>query len=251
MLNAGALNKLRLYILVLLIFCLLVSIRYYEFRYIQRSVQPIRHEITLDIPRVIWQTSEIPTDHDEFNNKRPDAPLLSENDEDLQGLSRTWRDRNPNYRYERLNDTAALDFIRSRYSHRPDIVKIYESIKDIILQIDLLRYLLILSEGGLYTDMDTLCCRSIDLWSRELGADANKVKMIIGIEVDGHPDVDEFPFPVQFAQWTIAAAPQHPLMAHVVETVIKKLTSVQDENGQVVAKELINVLEWTGPRVRY
>ena len=83
-------------------------------------------------------------------------------DEELQRSTKRWIERNLGYRYELLTDDVARTFVRQKFARRPDIVKTYERIVDPILGGDYIRYLAILSDGGVHSDVDVDCIKSID-----------------------------------------------------------------------------------------
>lgn len=64
---------------------------------------------------------------------------------------------NSEYKYERLTEETEYAFIQDHFHHDSGIRKTYDLIKnDRILRADFLRYLILLIEGGVYTDVDTL-----------------------------------------------------------------------------------------------
>jgi alpha 1,6-mannosyltransferase len=66
--------------------------------------------------------------------------------------------------------------------------------------------------------------------------------------IDPHPA--DFTYPVQFCQWTIAAAPKHPVFARMIDRVLTGLRDVASMQGMTLQKANIsdyNVLNTTGP----
>jgi mannosyltransferase OCH1-like enzyme len=103
-------------------------------------------------------------------------------DEDLRRYITTWTSLNPDYRYEMLTYRPGLAFVKQNYRDQPLIVRMYKRIGDLIMRANMLRYLLILKEGGLYTDLDTDCTKPIWTWIPL--AMQNSPRMVLGVEWD-------------------------------------------------------------------
>lgn len=163
------------------------------------------------IPQKIWQIY--------FNNTGIEgyAPLL-----------RSWIMRNQDYAYTLVSSDGADTFVRKHYSGRPEILEPYLDLRVPILRTDLLRYMLLESEGGVYSDLDTEARKSIEDWVPETWK--SHVRAIIGIEYD---QLDQEPYigmteRLQFCQWTIAAARGHPIMRRVVQDVVEALRTTAE-----------------------
>ncbi|KAI3395249.1 hypothetical protein diail_1602 [Diaporthe ilicicola] len=118
------------------------------------------------------------------------------------------------------------------------------------LKSDLLRYLILSVKGGVYTDTDTEALQPIDKWvAPEI---KEKVKLIVGIEFDQRDGGRwaEISHALQFCQWTIAAAPGHPIfpdmVAHAVES-LKHLSMVYDQSLEDLKPSSFEVMNSTGP----
>lgn len=129
-----------------------------------------------------------------------------------------------------MTEEDQYDFVQLASYYKRSILKTYETIKhDRILRADFLRYLILLVEGGVYTDIDTRPVRPIQDWvPPEL---LNRTNIVLGVESDKGVGVvwKGLPWKVSIAQFTIMAKPQHPLIRRVVETV-------QDSVGHFVAQ---------------
>jgi mannosyltransferase OCH1-like enzyme len=104
---------------------------------------PLRSTTSL-IPKKIWQTWKV-------------GPLgFEQRDSDS---AKTWPAKNPTYRYEVLTDDNALEYVEWHYGreriNRPDIIELYRELKITIVKADLLRYLVMYAEGGVYADVST------------------------------------------------------------------------------------------------
>jgi len=150
---------------------------------------------------------------------------------------------NPTYEYIHYNDSAADKFVRETM---PDyIYQTYISLPKPVMKADYFRYIVLLVKGGIYTDMDTVCLRPINTWIQEMKT--NKTGFIIGIEADASLwDVwqGDYARQIQFVQWTIAAAPGHPILYQIVK-------HIADISPHMALKTVTEdqVLEWTGPAI--
>lgn len=109
------------------------------------SLPPVR-TIT-PFPRKIWQTG-----------KHGPASL----DDESKDAIKTWQKMNQNWRYEILTDYSAETYVRDTFASRPDIIDLYTDIGDPILRADLLRYLVLLGDGGVYSVRGRLCLVDVD-----------------------------------------------------------------------------------------
>lgn len=195
-----------------------------------------------NIPRKIWQTWH-----------RPASALGDDGDGELKDCVTSWTDKNPHHRYELLTDYAATQWVHESYIDEPKVIETWDRIDDAILRADLVRYLLMLKEGGVYTDVDTCATRPISAWIAP--EYANTTRCVIGLEEDKTQSptvVGDYPPPalVGICQWTLMAAPGHPLMRFVVNEVVAKLLERVDEGGKIVGGSANDVLSLTGPDVR-
>jgi alpha 1,6-mannosyltransferase len=105
-------------------------------------------------------------------------------------------------------------------------------------------------EGGVYTDMDTLAIKRIDEWIPATMRD--KVRLVVGIEFDrrdggGWADIPHW---LQFCQWTIAAAPGHPVFPRMVSRVLRSIDELQRAHNSSVQELSLTgfeVMNSTGP----
>jgi alpha 1,6-mannosyltransferase len=183
-------------------------------------------------PAKIWQTWRLP---------------LSAQDEDSENV-RSWTKLNPTYRYELLTDDASETYVLESF-HRKGIVETYFNLHDPILRADLLRYLILLADGGVYSDIDTKVLKPIDAWIPPWWVDV--VNVVVGVEVDqpGNKWVDWY-YDYMFCQWTIMSKPGHPLMEATVERVIKALWAFAESQNTTLSEiqpSYHDVLGLTGP----
>ena len=136
------------------------------------------------IPQKIWQSWKVDALHFE--------------DRDLD-RARTWARKNPNHRYELLTDNNAIPYVQQAFGCgpgglcRPDIVNTYNALNDNlkIIQADLLRYIIMYVDGGLWADIDVEAIQSIRTFIPR-ALDQRDIDMVIGIETD-EPDLASHP----------------------------------------------------------
>ena len=199
---------------------------------------PVEDNITIAVtpfPRKIWQTSKT-------------SPAGLEADDRHAILS--WFKMNQKHRYEIVTQHSAESYVREKYSHRPDIAEVFLDLQDPILRADLIRYLVLLGDGGVYSDIDTMSLKPIDDWIPT--AYQNEVNLVVGIEYDtlgGNRWVD-WTLDLQFATWAILAKPGHLFMQITVDRVIerlKKLAFKQERAISQIRASFHEVLDTTGP----
>ncbi|KAK0643176.1 family 32 glycosyltransferase, partial [Cercophora newfieldiana] len=192
------------------------------------------------LPPKIWQISLA---------KQPDDPRHFINPESLTDAP-TWLAKNPDFDFTLVDDIGGETFVRSHFAHRPEILDAYLNMPNVGMKSDLLRYLLLSAEGGVYTDTDTVAIKPVDAWIPDEYRD--KAKVVVGIEfdrLDGGPwaDINHW---VQFCQWTIAAAPGHPMFMKMVDRVVASLGDMSRTHHipvQNVKPTSFEVMNSTGP----
>lgn len=129
-----------------------------------------------EFPKKIWQSWKV------------DALRFEDRDTER---AMSWTTKNPAHRYEVLTDDSAMTYVEHFYGpagfNRPDIVYTYRSLNSIrIIQSDLLRYLIMYAEGGVWADIDVEAVRSIAHFLPKRFNEKD-INMVIGIETD-EPD---------------------------------------------------------------
>lgn len=208
-----------------------------ELRYQQ---QPIKAPDSV-IPRKIWQTWKT-------------GPLAFEQrDSDS---AKTWPAKNPTYRYEVLTDDNSNQYVEWHYGihgfNRPDIVQLYREVNITIIKADLLRYLVMYAEGGVYADIDVECLRPVDRFIPERYSE-HDIDMIIGVEID-EPEYANHPVLgskcKSFCQWTFAAKPRLPVMMRLIENIQDWLHDLSKQKRVPVGQlqlDFNEVISGTGP----
>ncbi|CAN8106087.1 unnamed protein product [Discula destructiva] len=170
------------------------------------------------IPPKIWQVMFTPPNTD------PETGVARYNfAPDQIPYSNSWLAHNPDYDYTLVTTQDANEFVRKHFARDADILDVHFGLRNHGPRSDLMRYLLMYVEGGVYSDTDVTCLRPIDTW---IPAEWRKdVKAVVGIEGDslGGPVIEGMLWDVQFGQWTVAAAPRHRLFRKMIESVIQRL----------------------------
>ncbi|EGX43345.1 hypothetical protein AOL_s00215g81 [Orbilia oligospora ATCC 24927] len=183
-----------------------------------------------EIPKIIWQ---------KWKNRIDLTNVWRQDDYVREGWM-TWQVFNKEFEHVVFSDVDAELFVRKEYSHRPDIVKVFTEIQQRIIAFDLLRYLVIYKYGGIYNDMDTMCRRPIDSWFDDFW----DYGIVVGIECTlpldpGLPEdlqLDNFNlvYAVQFLQWTVMAAPGHPVINRTIEQLVASvINDTREDDGSV------------------
>ncbi|EKD13984.1 glycosyltransferase sugar-binding region containing DXD domain-containing protein [Drepanopeziza brunnea f. sp. 'multigermtubi' MB_m1] len=204
--------------------------------------QPVHREKNSKFPKKIWQTWK--TDPLDFEVRESDR-------------ARTWPQLNPGHRYEVLTDNNDLAYVEEHFGpngviYRPDIVETYRTLNATIIKADLLRYLIMYAEGGVYADIDVENLRGIDTWIPK-HFDESDVDLVISVEID-EPGFANHKILGQksqsFCQWTFMAKPQHPVMLKLVDHVLHWLNEVAQKQAVPISGIKLNfdeVITGTGP----
>ncbi|KAF2761277.1 hypothetical protein EJ05DRAFT_473807 [Pseudovirgaria hyperparasitica] len=207
---------------------------------LENSLEENSH-ISKGFPRKIWQTWK--------------ADALNLEERDL-GRARTWTTKNPSYRYELLTDDTDMYYVETHFGpegfNRPDIVHMYRSITARIIKADLLRYLIMYAEGGVYTDIDVEAIRPLERFIPER-YNVEDVDMIVGVEID-QPEFRQHPILGQkcqsFCQWTFVCKPRLPVMMKLVEHIMKWLNELSRKQNKSIGElelDFDEVITGTGP----
>ncbi|PYH89275.1 hypothetical protein BO71DRAFT_403184 [Aspergillus ellipticus CBS 707.79] len=192
-------------------------------------------------PRKIWQSWKV----NPFEFEERDLTV-----------ARSWTSTNPGYRYEVLTDGNDLDYVETNFGpdgfNRPDIVSVYRSLTAKIIKADLLRYLVMYVDGGVYADIDVEAIRPLDRFIPER-YDEGEMDLIIGVEID-EPDFNDHHILGQksqsFCQWTFISKPRQPVMMRLVENIMDWLHELTVKQGKPIAElelDFDDVISGTGP----
>ncbi|OCF58527.1 hypothetical protein L486_04560 [Kwoniella mangroviensis CBS 10435] len=153
---------------------------------------------------------------------------------------RSWKDGqafDEGWQWDLLTDSDADKYV-TKHLAGSRFKEIWDNLPSGILRSDTLRYLLILFEGGIYSDTDTLLLKPPSAWGQnpklykdgqgwmtdiqlqriQDGDDVDdilgKPSVIVGLEADVGDREDWFdwwPRPIQIVQWTLTSSPFHPI----------------------------------------
>ncbi|RAH70337.1 putative alpha-1,6-mannosyltransferase subunit (Hoc1) [Aspergillus aculeatinus CBS 121060] len=135
-----------------------------------------------------------------------------------------------------------------------------------VLKSDFCRYLILYARGGVYNDLDVRLMQPLP-WGVMLGdesgdhpgdgdapgtlGESGPPAAIIGLE--GDAATRGLPRSPQFVQWTMVAAPGHPIFGAVLGKIVDRteeyLRRLGQEDRAGVGVEPPDVMEWTGPSV--
>ncbi|KAI9654218.1 MAG: hypothetical protein M1821_006746 [Bathelium mastoideum] len=192
-------------------------------------------------PKKIWQTWKI-------------GPLGFEERDSL--TARTWTAKNPGFRYEVLTDDNDIQYVETHFGstglNRPDIVDMYKAINAKIIKADLLRYLVMYVEGGVYADIDVEALKPVERFIPDRYDEAD-IDMVIGVEID-QPEFSEHPVlgkkSQSFCQWTFMCKPKLPVMLTLVDNILQWLNDVAEKQNVPVSEIVLDfdeVISGTGP----
>ncbi|KAI5364272.1 Putative glycosyltransferase, DXD sugar-binding, nucleotide-diphospho-sugar transferase [Septoria linicola] len=192
-------------------------------------------------PRKIWQTWKV------------DPLKFEERDHNV---AQSWIAKNPDYRYEVLTDLNDMAYVETHFGpdglNREDIVYVYRELTARIIKADLLRYMIMYIEGGVYTDIDVEALRPISNFIPPRWQEKD-VDMVVGVEID-QPEFALHPVLgtkcKSFCQWTFMCKPKLPVMMKLIENIIVWLRSVAVQQGVPISQVKLDfdqVISGTGP----
>ncbi|KAK4151160.1 glycosyltransferase [Chaetomidium leptoderma] len=192
------------------------------------------------IPPKIWQIM------------LPKKPLGAKFIADAKILADTpsWLAMNTDYTYTLVGQEGGEEFVRSHFGSDPRILEAYTKMPNVGMKSDLLRYLLLEAEGGVYSDTDTVALKPIDDWVP--AAIRDQVAVVVGLEFDRRDGSHwaDILHDVQFCQWTIAAAPGHAVFRKMAARIVASLDDLSAQHGvpfEQLKPSSVEVMNSTGP----
>lgn len=239
---------------LLLYFCvvcfLLIILNFDVFLAIPNPIDVFRREETPQkpakpghtFPQKIWQTWKV----DPIDFEERDAVN-----------ARTWVNKNPGMRYEVVTDGNEMTYVEQHFGkhskfNRPDIVNFYRTVKLPIIKADLLRYMIMYAEGGVYADIDVEALKPVHKFFPERYNEL-EIDMVVGVEIDlpefrNHPILGKKS--MSFCQWTIISRPEQPVMLRLIENIMSWLKKVAKEQRVALSEVKLDfdqVISGTGP----
>lgn len=208
---------------------------------LHREDRPLKEVPGSTFPQKIWQTWKV-------DALKFEGAVLA--------TATTWLQKNPRMRYEVITDASEMTYVEEHFGrqglNRPDIVHFYRSLNLPIVKADLLRYIILYAEGGIYADIDVEALKPFHRFIPERHNEED-YDLIVGVEVD-EPGFQDHPILGQksqsFCQWTIISRPRHPAMMHLIENIMKWLTGVAKEQDVPISEVELNfdqIITGTGP----
>ncbi|KAH8711996.1 hypothetical protein GQ44DRAFT_625908 [Phaeosphaeriaceae sp. PMI808] len=197
----------------------------------QNALHPVPVQETSRIPKKLWY-------------KLGPAGLT----DDTRNWTNTCIQANPEYHAEFMTDGNDDEWVRTTFASRPDIVDTYLRLTVPIFKADILRYLLLFDQGGIWSDLDVSCEGvPIDEWVPAEYKD--KAGLVVGWEFDiGWPGE----YTRQFTSWLIMASPKSPHMMQVIDDLIEVLHKRLEEMGVPIEGATMDIMgdvvDFSGPR---
>ncbi|THW77462.1 hypothetical protein D6D18_09901 [Aureobasidium pullulans] len=128
----------------------------------------------------------------------------------------------------------------------------YKEITAKIIKADLLRYLVMYVEGGVYTDIDVEAIRPVQRFIPERWNERD-IDMVVGVEID-EPEWKDHPIlgpkSQSFCQWTFMCKPQLRVMMDLVENIMDWLRDEATKQRVPIGEiklDFDQVISGTGP----
>ncbi|ORY25623.1 hypothetical protein BCR39DRAFT_471209 [Naematelia encephala] len=186
---------------------------------------------------------------------------------------KSWSEKNPDWETLFVEDEAIEGWVSETVGEDAGVLQELHALRAGrgVLRADLFsRYLVLLLNGGVYTDTDTACVRPLSQWAvspdrptthplaqslptlleladESLSTQEDSPALIVALEADA-PDLntdwrgESFVRGIQVVQWTIQAKRAHPILLDVLGRGLREAKRVREaeERGE-------EDLEWTGP----
>lgn len=158
----------------------------------------------------------------------------------------TWIDTNPSYEYLFFNDDQCRSFFASQM---PRLLPIYDKLPMSVQKADLFRYGYIFKNGGIYSDVDTVCEAPLDSY-----IDISQDALIVGVEMSPKrykfglaQYTSQYISPFQVLQWTFAASPKHLALGVMLDRIRYYVNSMSQQQLSDCSRVDRFTLELTGP----
>ena len=188
-----------------------------------------------EFPKTIWQTWKYSPSQDEF-------------DSSLRLAEASWSKLNPGYEHRVVTDSDAASLVRWLYARIPEIHRAFEALPEPVLKADFFRYLILLAQGGIYSDIDTTALKPVADWLPAEGP--SSYGLVVGIEADSDRVdwADFYARRIQFCQWTIQSKPGHPVLVDIVASITEETLQLR-ELGELNKQKMKSVMDFTGPGI--
>ncbi|KAL5116268.1 hypothetical protein ACEQ8H_005826 [Pleosporales sp. CAS-2024a] len=168
--------------------------------------------------------------------------------EEIRGWTKTCIDLNPGYEVDWMTEESGDNMVKRVFASRPELVQDFLAIQVPIVKADILRYVMLYDQGGVWSDLDVSCEGiPIDKWIPE--EYKNKVDLVVGWEFDYGWEGN---YVRQFTSWTIMARKGSPHLLQTIDDTFEALHQKANENhvsvGNVTMKMMGDVVDFSGPR---
>ena len=142
---------------------------------------------------------------------------------------KTWTDLNPGYQHKLLTDELIAGYVRDHFhASNPDIEETFLQAKDLVLQLDLIKYLVLWDEGGVYSGLDVACVQPVSHWVPPQFID--KAGIVLGVQMEQKAErdgnaMDNF----QLADWTIMSKPNQPFLCFLYQQLTENIKHLAAE----------------------
>ena len=181
---------------------------------------------------------------------RPPIPKIiiqtHRSDEIYKSYRQTWIDKHPGYEYRFFNDDDCERFF---YEDCPELKHTYKKLPLPVQKADLFRYAYVCKQGGIYSDVDTICHSPVHKY-----IDLKLGKLVVGTEMtpSSFPnDISDYTAlyhtPFQILQWSFAAPPNHPALKSVLNRIRYAVNTFSASDLETFSKDHRFTLELTGP----
>tara|TARA_R100000458_G_scaffold15025_1_gene12769 strand:+ start:57 stop:857 length:801 start_codon:yes stop_codon:yes gene_type:complete len=178
----------------------------------------------MNIPKTIIQT---------YSNEK-DLSL------EMRAVIQDWKNKNKNYKHILFYDEDCVKFIKKHFNN--DVLTAFNTIKPGAGKADLFRYCYLYIKGGVYSDIDNICIKPLDLWLKE----NDKFVSILDYNRNNHPTC------YMIHQSFIACIPNHPFLKEAIKlatyNILNQVTPI-NKRTKYLPVAITPLLKVTGPKL--
>ncbi|KAF3002890.1 hypothetical protein E8E13_001266 [Curvularia kusanoi] len=155
------------------------------------------------IPKIIWYKPSTP-------NGIPTSALE---------WTETCTTSNPDHEVLYLNEDDASDFVSTAFAQHPDILATWSALRLGAVKHDMLRYMLLYDQGGVWFDVGASCSAGVPISSWLPKEQRDATGLMLAREPDPAGAKPQDP-PHRFATWVMMARPGSPHLLAVVQDIV-------------------------------
>ncbi len=158
----------------------------------------------------------------------------------------SWIAHHPDYEYLFFTHEDRRNFVAQ---YRPGLLPIYDKLPGVVQQVDLFRYLAVHELGGIYADVDTVCCAPIDTYvDMETDHLVGCMEMTLAHYWEGPETyMNNWATPYQILNWTFAAPKGHLALALLMQRIQYYVGQMTIDQMKEWGRADRFTLELTGP----